>query len=371
MSNRVTSVCLRLLLVALLLPLAARASEPPQPRKVVLVTLDGVRTQEMFDGMDANLLQAELGKNAVLQESPYYRQFWAETSQARRQKLMPFLWGELLQSHGAIAGNAALGSRVQVENRYWFSSPGYVELLTGRARDADVDSNAMRNSPKPTVLEFVRERLALAPKQVAALGSWDRFQGLPAQQPGNIFINAGFMPYASPDVGIQRLDVIQAQARIWPHERFDAFTAAFALDYLARERPRLLYVALGDTDEWAHAGNYRFTLDALHQADDFLRQLWQWLQSQPDYRDSTTLIITTDHGRGRGARDWTDHGPDVAGAQDIWVAIAGAGVRARGEWHDVPLLWQGQVAATIAGAFGLNLRQLDPGVQPPIALPGL
>lgn len=55
----------------------------------------------------------------------------------------------------------------------------------------------------------------------------------------------------------------------------------------------------------------------------YLRDLWQTLQEHPDYRDCTTLLLTTDHGRGSTRVDWTDHGEKVPGAEQIWMALLG------------------------------------------------
>ena len=350
-------------------PVAAQETTQARAPNVVLVTLDGVRVEEMFGGLDTTVLRSQLQEGQVLRTHPLYRRYGADSAQARRQKLMPFFWGTLMREHGWIAGNAARGSRVEVGNRMRFSYPGYAELLTGRPRDATVTSNDDFQNPHPTVLEFVREALRLPRSQVAAFGSWDRFEVIPEHRPGAITINAGFMPFADDDPGIARLNAVQADARTWPEERFDAFTTAFALRYLERERPRLLYVALGDTDEWAHAGRYDFTLDGIALADRFLRELWTWLQAQPDYRDNTLLIVTTDHGRGRTPQDWTDHGAGVEGAQDIWLALAGPGQSARGELRDAPTLRQAQVAATVAAAFGLDFSHSEPQAEAPVRIP--
>ena len=362
-----SGLCQLFSLALLLLPAGAALAADAGARRdhnVVVVTLDGVRVQEMFGGLDASLLD----KDKPLAGQPLYQRFGADTAQARRERLMPFFWGTLMREHGSIAGNAALGSRVQVGNRMRFSYPGYAELLTGRARDEAVKSNDKLRIPFPTVLEFVREQLQLPQGQVAAFGSWDRFEVMTEHRPGSIYVNAGFMPYASPDPALRALDAIQDKAVALAEERFDAFTEAFALDYLKRERPRLLYVGLGDTDEWAHAGSYEFVLRALRDTDDFLRELWTWLQSQPQYRDNTTLIVTTDHGRGRRTKDWTDHGQGVEGAQDIWIAIASPDDARRGEWRNAPALRQGQVAATVARAFGLDFATHDAQAYPPIPL---
>lgn len=358
-------IALSLLVAASLSPVSAQE----RATNVILVTFDGVRVEEMFGGLDATVLRSQLREGQTLEDHPLYRRYGAASAQERRAKLMPFFWNVLMREHGWIAGNAALGSRVRVGNTRRFSYPGYAELLTGRPRDATVTSNDDFQNPHPTVLEFVREALDLPRSKVAAFGSWDRFEVIPEHRPGTITINAGFMPFEDDDPGIARLNALQADARAWPEERFDAFTAAFALRYLERERPRLLYVALGDTDEWAHAGRYDFTLDGIALADRFLRELWAWLQAQPGYRDNTLLIVTTDHGRGRTAQDWTDHGADVEGAQDIWLAIAGPGQPAHGELHDAPTLRQGQVAATVAAAFGLDFSRREPQAETPVRIP--
>jgi hypothetical protein len=68
----------------------------------------------------------------------------------------------------------------------------------------------------------------------------------------------------------------------------------------------VLYVMLGDTDEWAHERRYDLYLEAAARGDRFLRTLWETVQSMPGYRDRIALIVATDHGRGSG-EDWTDH----------------------------------------------------------------
>lgn len=347
----------------------SQADSPNPPPNVVLVTLDGVRVAEMFGGLDADTMRSSLASDQAPPDgAAAFRRYQAPTAQARREQLMPFFWGTLMREHGWIAGNPALGSRVQVGNALRFSYPGYAEMLTGVPRDATVTSNDAIQNPHTTVLEFVRERLRLPKAKVAAFGSWDRFVQIPERVPGSITVNAGFMPFEDSDPGIAALSAVQADARAWREERFDAFTAAFALRYLERERPRLLYVGLGDTDEWAHAGRYADMLDGMALADRFLRELWTWLQSQPDYRDNTLLIVTTDHGRGRTLRDWMHHGVGVEGAQDIWLALAGPGQIARGELRDAPELRQGQVAATVAAAFGLDFRELEPRAEAPVRI---
>src|SRR5919204_6513403 len=236
---------------------------------------------------------------------------------------MPFFWTTLMLSHGSIAGNAERGSSARVTNRHRFSYPGYAEMLVGQPHDDEIDSNDKKRNPHPTVLEFLKQALHLDRRQVAAFASWDTFDWIVEHQPGSITSNAGFDRYdcgAGPcDPAIATINQLQTKASTpWDEARHDAFTFQLALAHLKTARPRVLYIALDETDDWAHDGRYDRVLDALHATDEYLRELWAFLQQESDYRDKTAVIITTDHGRGRTPADWRDHGSKVAGAENIW-----------------------------------------------------
>ena len=89
---------------------------------------------------------------------------------------MPFFWGTLMRAHGSIAGNPAIGSRVHLTNRHWFSYPGYSEILVGRAHDDVIKSNDPMRNPNQTVLRVPEDRrMDSSRDQVAAFTSWDVF----------------------------------------------------------------------------------------------------------------------------------------------------------------------------------------------------
>ena len=118
--------------------------------------------------------------------------------------------------------------------------------------------------------------------------------------------------------------------RYWPDIAFDVVTMEFAREHLTRHKPRVLYIALGETDEWGHGRRYDLYLDSAHNSDRYLAELWQMLQKMPEYRGCTSLIVTTDHGRGDTRVDWTDHGKNVPLAEFIWFAVLGPGYAAAG-----------------------------------------
>jgi hypothetical protein len=333
---------------------------------VVLVTIDGARWQEIFTGLDREILQSTSGRTPV-EKTPTYARFWADTPEARRARVMPFLWTTLVARHGAIAGNRAVGSRVEVANSQKFSYPGYSELLTGAAHDDVITSNDDRRYPFLTVLEWLRADLQLPKSGVATFGSWGTFRSIAESREGTITINAGYEAFEDPDPAIRTLSELQFLAPTgFDGARHDIYTFRFAMAHLATAKPRVLYLAYDETDDWAHQRRYDLVLDALHRTDRQLEQLWTWLQSDPQYRERTTLIVTVDHGRGGTSSDWTDHGVETNGAEETWLGCFGPTVAARGERRQGARIQQRQVANTIAAALGRNFSAAVPGAAPAI-----
>lgn len=361
-----------LLLFLLLCKPGSLDASPPAAlatRNVVLVTVDGLRPLELFSGLDP-LLLADEKKSGVENLERLRSRYWREDPKARREALLPFFW-KTLAPKGIVLGNGALGSRALLKNQLRFSYPGYAELLTGSVQ-TDVTSNDKVRIKTPTILDFARERLDLDRTQVAAFASWEVFAFFTSHTEDGIFSNAGYerMPRGTCTPEMASLDELQEiMLTPWDTVRHDAVTAGLALGYLKTYRPRVLYLALGETDDWAHERRYDRVIAAAGLFDETLADLWRTLQSMDAYRDRTTLIITTDHGRGRTAEDWTDHGEKVEGAEDIWIAVIGPDTPDRGEAGPAPTVYLSNVAATVLYYLGLDPAEYSERADP--ALPSL
>jgi hypothetical protein len=336
----------------LALTLFAAASLAGQRTKnVVLVVTDGLRWQDVFTGADSSILFGDarfLGDTAAIR-----RDFWRATPDARRTAMMPFLWGPIAKE-GQIFGNATKGSVAQITNGLKFSYPGYNEMLTG-APDPRIRSNSFGPNPNVTVFETLAQRDGFA-NSVAAFGTWGVFRDIfNRTRATNVFVHAGFdPPIASPrtrsDSVLDRL--YRTTFRQWDDNAYDAFMQTSLLDYLREHSPRVLFVGYGETDEWAHSGRYDRVLRSARAVDDYIAELWRTLQSMPVYRGTTSMIITTDHGRGSAGTKWRDHGEDVDGAENIWIAVIGPDTPARGERTNAPRVTQSQIAGTLAALLG-------------------
>jgi hypothetical protein len=357
----------RWVLAALLFALVpgAAGADPPARRteNVIVVTLDGFRWQELFGGADEALLD---GKFGGVRDLPGLKQrYWRESAADRRTVLMPFFWGTIARE-GQIFGNPARKAAARLTNGLKFSYPGYSEMFCGFA-DPRIDSNDKKDNPNLSVLEFLNGRPDFRGR-VEAVATWDVFPFIFRSAKGGVPVHAGWVPFkgdALTDRERRLNELMDRLPRYWPDNTFDVFTMEAAALALERRKPRVLYVGLGETDEWGHGRRYDLYLDAAHNSDRFLAETWAALQKQPQYKDRTTLLVTTDHGRGLTRVDWTDHGKKVPGAEFIWVAALGPDTPALGERQDVEVT-QAQLAATIARLLGEDFNAASPQAAPPL-----
>lgn len=353
--TRIRIVALSVLLVVVAAAAPGTARPRLDTRNVVLVVTDGVRWQELFGGADSLLLfgdPARLGGDTV----DIRRDFWRPSVAERRAALFPFMWGTIGR-RGQLFGNFNAGSRVLVTNGLNFSYPGYHEMLAGFA-DSLINSNAFGTNPHVTVFEWLNQREEYRGK-VAVFATWDVFDDIFARERSGIVMHTGWArPYAMPrDAHDSLMNRLYATThREWSNNAWDAFMHAVMLRHLRAEHPRVMFVGYGETDEWAHRGRYDHYLRAARRVDSFLAELWSVFQSHPDYRGQTTMIVTTDHGRGRTPQDWSDHGATVAGSEEMWLAIMGPDTPALGERTNVPPVIQSQVASTLAAFLGIDYR---------------
>lgn len=157
--------------------------------------------------------------------------------------------------------------------------------------------------------------------------------------------------------------------RVWDNATFDAMTLLAAEEHLRKKRPRVLYVAFNEVDEWAHLRRYDLYLQAAHNNDRAIARLWAMLQQMEQYRGKTALLITTDHGRGGNWNTWVDHGR-IADSERVWAAVIGPGIPPLGVRKDCTVTTS-QIAATVAGLLGLEeqFREAAPKAAP--SLPGV
>lgn len=342
-----------LLLIAILTCSIVANAQNSKDTKVILITLDGFRWQELFTGADSLLVT---NKTYVHDTTLLKKAFWRTTPQERREALMPFFWTQVAKM-GQLHGNRFLESKVDLTNSMWFSYPGYNEILTGAADDEHIRSNAKMNNPNKTILEQYNNTPEGKGK-VAAFGSWEVFPYIINEERAGLPVNAGF-EVAKDKLNEREKFLNELQGQVpspWGSVRLDAFTHHYALEHMKKEHPKLVYVSYGETDDFAHDGDYQAYLKSAHNTDMLIEQLWNFTQQDPFYKDQTVFMITTDHGRGTEPLDtWRSHGSDIKGAGSVWFVAFGKGVRPRGEVQETKQLYSNQFAPTIAQLLNISI----------------
>jgi hypothetical protein len=333
-------------------------SQSKNAENILIVTLDGMRWQEVFGGADS-----ALSNDTAANYSTSYikKNFWAATDEERKRKLMPFLW-DVVAAKGVMLGSRKYGNHFETANPYFFSYPGYNEIFTGYP-DTAVNSNDKIPNKNENVLEFLNKQQGFKGK-VASFGSWDVFTSILNAKRSGIMVNDGFLEVKG-NVS-ERLKLYNSLQHEMPDlfhggERLDVMTFNMGFEYMKSNKPRVMHFGFGDTDEFAHAGMYDLYLDAAQKADAWIKRLWDYIQSDPFYANKTTLIIATDHGRGE-ARDgrWRHHGQETPESQQLWMAAIGPSVGAAGEVKTQAMANQGQIAATIAQLLGKSFKTDHP-----------
>lgn len=94
--------------------------------------------------------------------------------------------------------------------------------------------------------------------------------------------------------------------------------------------PSLLFLTLHDIDI-AHSGAYSLYLEGIRRTDRLCAEMWEEIQSNPEYKDRTTLFIMPDFGRDGdndpGGNGFQHHRTGSASARTTWMMALGPAVR--------------------------------------------
>ncbi|RLV59154.1 phosphoglyceromutase [Parashewanella curva] len=361
----------------LILLLSLSISATAQDRKLILVTIDGLRWQEVFQG-----IQPDIANNTKYtpNKTPLIKELETLPANKAKQKLMPFLW-QTIAEQGVIIGNRNKGSVMSVSNRWNFSYPGYSEIFTG-VTNPKLNSNAKVNNPEISFLEWLQNHRNY--KNVAVFGGWDVFPYILNTQRSRLHVNAGFASEKGTSAKLKLLNQLQTQIPSpWTTVRLDAFTHHYALEHLKTHKPKVMAISYGETDDFAHDGRYDHYISATRRTDNFIKDLWQQLQSLPEYKNNTNILIVTDHGRGSAARDWMHHAskaslsgymkklkPEfpqgIVGSEHIWMAAIGPDIKSIGDMPTAKELKQNQIAATALTLLNESFKAFNPKAGKPI-----
>ena len=123
------------------------------------------------------------------------------------------------------------------------------------------------------------------------------------------------------------------------------------VEVMKKDQPDIVFINFGYTDHIAHVSpdikNYQA---AIKNCDEQMWKLWNAIQSDPHYRDSTTVFFTNDHGR--HTHDFQSHGDHCEGCEHVMLLVLGPDTK-KGAVIDREAL-QIDVAPTAAELLGFQ-----------------
>jgi hypothetical protein len=327
---RALVICLILMTMSVSVSNTRNTVRPLNPEnRLFIVTLDGFRWEEVFNGADSSLINdPEINTDTSLAKALY----WDNDLSERRKKLMPFFWS-VIARQGQLYGNRNYDNDVNVANPYALSYPGYSELLTGNI-DYSIWKNEKKKNHNQNILEVLNRSSAYSGK-VAAFTSWELFPFiLDKEDKGSFVLNSGLQKINEKNLSPSQSLLNELQERIPDKEaptRYDELTYIACKEYVLKNKPSVVLLSFSGTDNAAHSNHYDQYLQEANNADRMVGELWQLVQSMPEYEGHTAFLITTDHGRGKNKTNWNDHGFFVPGSSQTWYALLGNKIVPHGE----------------------------------------
>jgi hypothetical protein len=349
-------------------------------RKVIIVACGGIRRAETFAGTGlGNIphLYSDLLPKSVFY--PFIRNAGATSHYNTLSSILTGNW-QRLDDWGKTAPESPtlfeyLRKRMGLsQDNAWFISSN--KALTSKIGASSIRDFGPRYGanvvfPKQLLINAViraassghpehsADRATMAPELEAMLQNADNYEGLGWSVSGDESL---------PDLRMQSSmqqaidDLVRTSAPVTG----DEFTFLVSAEVMRRFAPSLLAITFSDV-EVAHFGSYSMHLAGIRTVDRLVYELWNLVQSLPDYKGRTTLFVLPEFGRdfdGSSTNGFFNHRSTDDSTNLTWMMCLGEAARSA-DVIERPVQHI-DLGPTIAGLFGIKDLEL-----PGKSLPGL
>jgi len=227
-------------------------------------------------------------------------------------------WGDL--THQYIPRMAGILAKEGVVNTHFYNSgntytsAGHTSITTGIYQTID---NSGKELPlNPSIFQYWNQVYGNDQQKSWIIASKDKLAVLADCK--NPYWKDQFTP--SVNAGIDGLG---------SGYREDSLTLKIALKILSENHPNLVLINFRDPDYSAHSGSWSSYINGIRSTDEYVYWLWQFLQNDSTYKNTTTLFVTNDHGRHiDGVGDsFAGHGDGCDGCRHISLFACGPDFR--------------------------------------------
>ncbi|MCX7833035.1 MAG: alkaline phosphatase family protein [Ignavibacteria bacterium] len=241
-------------------------SQALQTQYIIIANIDGLRNNEGFESQNKNLR---------------------------------YIW-DSLRPQGSIYTNF-YNTEITVTNA------GHSTIVTGsRQLLLNNDEIPTLLRPKePTIGEYIRKYKGLDKNKVYFISGKNQIWKYP------VSLYPGFGSDYEPTITLS--------------SRFDTNTYRTTIEILKNYHPVLTYIVFAEVDEAGHTGDSNYYWGSIRQVDSLIYKLWKYIQSDSIYKDKTTLIVTSDHGRHSNL--WQHHSDHCHGCRHILFLAIGPDIK--------------------------------------------
>ncbi|HXH76453.1 MAG TPA: sulfatase-like hydrolase/transferase [Bacteriovoracaceae bacterium] len=283
-------------------------------QNVIFITWDGVRPEDFFSGRNDSSISTEpasfLGK--------FHKEYAPQ---------------------GIVLGDEASSSSMSVSNDSNISFPAYLSMMNGIYTDYchlnQITPECLRN-PIETLPERVLREKTLDKSKVAVFASWDRIKDAAESTKDSLVVSAGPVEFHDPNFPGAHDEInrkMHENINEWHYkngERDDASTFNHAMTYIRNNQPKFIWIYLVETDDQAHGNNYPGYVRTINENEQKLEEVISTLSMMGEYGKNTSIVITTDHGRGQGPLGWMHHGNTHPASRKVWAFIKGPATKGLG-----------------------------------------
>jgi hypothetical protein len=309
--------------------------------KVVIAVIGGVRRDETFapDG----LVNIPHLSSDLLPKSLFYRHTRNEGVTAHFNAISSILtgnwqrvddWGKLAPTTPTLFEQFRKGLGVTRRDTWIVASNKALTSLIGASSDSNYGPLYGANVvfPKQLMLQAVVD--ALRGGRTANMADRSKVEAeLESAMEGSNYEGLGWNVFDASDRLDPRVrETIQSAIANFVHgggpTSGDELTFFMTREVMRKFAPRVLVVVLSDV-EAAHFGSYSLHMSGIRTADRLCYQLWQEVESNPDYKGKTTMVILPEFGRdpdGSSTNGFFNHRSNSDSTRDTWMMTLGAAV---------------------------------------------
>lgn len=158
---------------------------------------------------------------------------------------------------------------------------------------------------EPTIGEYIRKYKGIEKNKVYFISGKNQIWKYPTS------VYPGFGPEFEPTITLS--------------SRLDTGTYRTTIEILNSQHPILTYIVFAEVDEAGHCGDSNYYYGSIRQVDSLIYKLWKFIQTDSVYKNKTTLIVTSDHGRHSSA--WQHHGDNCHGCRHVMFLAIGPDIK--------------------------------------------